>query len=90
MFVFIFFTLRSGSKKIFLHFMSECPAYVSSKYFIVSSLTFWSLIHSEFIFVYGFRECSDFILLHIVVQFFQYHLLKRIPFLHCTFLPPLF
>ena len=28
----------------------------SSKSFIVSSLTFKSLIHSEFIFVYGVRE----------------------------------
>ena len=30
----------------------------SSKSFIVSSLTFKSLIHFEFIFVYGVRECS--------------------------------
>ena len=31
----------------------------SSKSFIVSSLTFRSLIHFEFIFVYGVRECSS-------------------------------
>ena len=36
----------------------------SSKSFIVSGLTFRSLIHFEFIFVYGIRKCSDFILLH--------------------------
>ena len=42
----------------------------SSKSFIVSGLTFRSLIHYEFIFVYGFRECSNFILLHAAVQFF--------------------
>ena len=41
----------------------------SSKSFIVSGLTFRSLIHFEFIFVYGIRKCSDFILLHVVVQF---------------------
>ena len=35
----------------------------SSKSFIVSGLTFRSLIHSEFIFVCGVRECSNFILL---------------------------
>ena len=35
-----------------------------SKSFIVSGLTFASLIHFEFIFVYGIRKCSDFILLH--------------------------
>ena len=34
-----------------------------SKSCIVSGLTFRSLIHSEFIFVYGDRECSNFILL---------------------------
>ena len=41
----------------------------SSRSFIVSGLTFRSLIHSEFIFVYGVRECSNFILLHVAVQF---------------------
>ena len=30
---------------------------------------FRSLIHSEFIFVYGIRKYSDFILLHVAVQF---------------------
>ena len=42
----------------------------SSKSFIVSGLTFRFLIHFEFIFVYGVRKCSNFILLHVVVQFF--------------------
>ena len=45
----------------------------SSKSFIVSDLTFRSLIHFEFIFV-----CSSFILLHVAVQFSQHHLLKRL------------
>ena len=35
----------------------------SSKSFIVSGLTFRPLIHVEFIFVYGVRKCSNFILL---------------------------
>ena len=60
----------------------------SFKSFVVSDLTFRSVIHLDFIFVYGVRECSKFILLYIVVQFFQYHLLKRLSFLHCIFLPP--
>ena len=34
----------------------------SSKSFTASSLTFRSLIHFEFIFVYGVRNCSNFIL----------------------------
>ena len=38
----------------------------SSKSFIISGLTFRSLIHFEFIFVYGVRKCSSFILLQVV------------------------
>src|SRR5574337_1130115 len=49
----------------------------SSRSFIVSGLTFRSLIHFEFIFVYGVRKCSSFILLQVVDQFSQHHLLKR-------------
>ena len=41
----------------------------SSRSFIVSGLTFRSLIHFEFIFVYGVRKCSGFILLQVVDQF---------------------
>ena len=32
----------------------------SSKSFIVSGLTFRSLIHFEFIFLYGVKKCSNF------------------------------
>ena len=41
----------------------------SFKSFIVPAFTFRSLIHFEFIFVYCVRECSDFILVHVAVQF---------------------
>ena len=61
----------------------------SSKSFIVLGLTFRSLIHSEFIFVYGVGKCSNFFLLHVAVPFSQHHLLKRLPLLYCIFLPPL-
>ena len=61
----------------------------SSKSFIVSVLTFRSLIHFEFIFVYGVRKCFSLTLLDVVDQFSQHYLLKRLPFLHCIFLPPL-
>ena len=83
-FVFIFITLGGGSKKILLQFMSKSvlPMF-SFKSFIVSRFTFRSLIHFEFIFVYGVRECSNFILLHVAIQFSQHHLLKRLSFLHC-------
>ena len=48
----------------------------SSRSFIVSGLTFRSLIHFEFIFVYGVRKCSHFILLQVVDQFSQHQLNK--------------
>ena len=37
----------------------------SSKSFIVSGLTFRSLIHIEFIFVNGVKKYSNFIFLHV-------------------------
>ena len=64
--------------------LSVLPMF-SSKSFIASGLlTFRSLIYFEFIFVYGVRKCSNFILLHAAVQFSQHHLLKRLS------LPPLY
>ena len=56
--VFIVITLWGGSEKTLLWFMSESvqPMF-SSKSYIVSGLIFRSLIHAEYIFVYGIREC---------------------------------
>ena len=88
-FISIFITLEGAFKKILLLFMSESVLFIfSSKIFIVSNLTFRSLIHFEFIFVYGVRKCSNFILSCVDVQFSLYYLLKRLSFLHCIFLPP--
>ena len=42
-----------------------------SKSFIVSGLTFRSLIHFELIFVCGVRRCYNYIVLHAAVQFSQ-------------------
>ena len=39
----------------------------SSRSFIVFGLAFRYLIHFYFIFVYGVRVCSNFILLHVIV-----------------------
>ena len=61
----------------------------SSKSFIVSGLTFRSLIYFELIYVYSVRKCSNFILLHVAVQISQHHLLKRLSLPHCIFLTPL-
>ena len=42
-----------------------------SRSFIVSGLIFRSLTHFEFTFLYGVRQCSSFILLHVLDQFLQ-------------------
>ena len=44
----------------------------SSRSFIVYGLTFRSLICFQFIFVYGVRKCSSFILLQVVDQVSQH------------------
>jgi len=89
-FCFYFHYSRRWLQKISLQCMSKSvlPMF-SSKSFIVSGLTLRSLIHFEFAFVYGVRDCSNFILLQVAVQFSQHYLLKTLPFLHCIFLPPL-
>ena len=58
---------------------SDLPMFCSRR-FIVSGLTFRSLIHFEFIFVYGVRKCFSFILLQVIDQFSQHNLLKRLSF----------
>ena len=54
----------------------------SSRSFIASYLTFRSLIHVEFIFLYDVRKCSNFIIFQVVVQYSQHHLLKRLSLPH--------
>ena len=81
-FCFISITLGNGLEKILLQCVSKSIAHMfSCQNFIVSSLIFKSLIHFEFIFVYGIKECANFIALHMAVQFAQDHLLKRLSFL---------
>ena len=69
-------------------YVKECSMF-SSKSFLVSGLAFRSLIHFKFVLVYGIRNYSNFIILHVAVQFSQHHLLKRLSLPHCIFLPPL-
>ena len=81
-FAFISNILGGGPYRILLWFLSEnvLPMFFSRSC-IVSGLMFRSLIHFEFIFVYGVRKCSSLILLQVVDQFSQHHLLKRLSFL---------
>ena len=59
MFLFASFALGGRSPKILLWFMSRNVQPVFSSSLMVSSLTFRSLVHLEFIFVDGVRECFD-------------------------------
>ena len=61
--------------------------------FLQEFYSFWSYIQifnqRRVYFVYDVTNYSSFILLHMVDQFSQHHLLKRLSFLHCIFLSPL-
>ena len=48
--------------------------------FKVSGLTFQSLMHFEFIFIYVVRKYSSFGLILVGVQYGQHHLLKKLVF----------
>ena len=56
----------------------------SSRRFVVSCLIVKTLIHLEFIFACGMRECSNFPDLHTAVQ-----VLQHLSFLHFVVFPPL-
>ena len=57
--VFISVTLEVGQKRSCCDLCQSVFPVFSSKSFIVPGLTFRSLIHFEFIFVYGVRERSE-------------------------------
>ena len=88
-FGFISITLGGGYRGSYCDICQGVFCLFSSWSFIVSGLTFRSLIHCEFIFVYGVTKCSSFSLSQVVDQFSQNHLLKRLSFHHCIFLPSL-
>ena len=52
------------------------PSFLKS--FMVLVLTFGSLIHFVLVIVYEVRQGSNVPLLHVYVQLFQYHLLKKL------------
>ena len=56
-------------KHLMVIYVNDVLSVFSSKSFVVSPLTFRSLIHFEFIFVCGTWECAILILLHVAVQF---------------------
>ena len=64
-------------------YVGECLPMFSSRSLIVSGLTFRSLIHFEFIFVYSVRKCFSFILLQVVDQFGIFISLKPVKAIRC-------
>ena len=79
LFIFAFISITLGGASIedpAVIYVGECLPMFSSRSFIISGPIFRTLIHFEFIFVYGVRKCSSFILLQMVDQFSQHHLLK--------------
>ena len=79
--IFAFVSLSSGEtekKNVAMTNVREIAAYAPSEIFMVSGLTFRSLIYFEFILVYGVRRWSSFILFLVADQFSQHHLLKRL------------
>ena len=92
-FVYFFFCvphLGDTSNRTWLWAMSEIllPVF-SSMIFMVSGLTFKSLIHFEFILVCSLRRGSSFTFLHIFVQFSQHHSLSKLTLAHYMCLLPL-
>ena len=73
-FGFVSFALGDRFNNLLLQFMpkSVLPTF-SFRSFMVLGFTFRSLIHFEFIFIYGVRKCSNFILLHAAVQWNKHH-----------------
>ena len=60
---------------------------IFARIFMFSGLSFRSLIHFEFIFLNIVLE--NVLLIISPVQLSLHHLLERLSFLHCVFLPPL-
>ena len=71
-FAFVSFTLGDCPKKISLQLMSKRVLPI----LCCHVLTFRSLHQFEFIFLYGVRECPNFIVLHVALWLSQDHLLK--------------
>ena len=76
--IFISIALGDWAKKTLPQFMSQniLPRFFLRN-FMASDLMLRSLIHFDFIFVYGVKECSNLTVLHGAVHHAQHDLLKR-------------
>ena len=71
-FGFVSFALQDRSKIYCYNLCQSVLPMFSSGSFVFSDLIFRSLSHFKFIYMYGVRKCSYF-LLHVAVQLSQYH-----------------
>ena len=80
---------RSGdwSKKVLVWFMFCLYSLPGDLWCLVLHSSVYA-IFSLFFCVYSVRGSSNFINLHVTIQFSQHHLLKRLGFLHCVVLSP--
>ena len=92
-YLFLLFFPLPGEIYLIKYGYEQCPRFCclcfSSMIFMVSCLTFKSLIHFEFILVCGVRRWCSFIVLHVSVQFSKHHLLNKLSLAHCMCLFPL-
>ena len=90
--IFLFVSLASGDisrKNLLKPMLKKLLLMFSSRIFMISGVTFESLIHCEFIFAYNIRKWSSLILLYAAVQVSQHHLLRRLSFSHWIYFPVL-
>lgn len=78
--------LFSQLEKFRFMLKDDLVAYVTFLEVLWFQMLHLSLIHFKLYFVYGIRQGSSFILLHVDIPFSQHHLLKGWSFLHCVFL----
>ena len=67
LFILLIFILEVG-QRILLQFVSKSVLPIFSSKSLISGLMYKFLIHFEFIFVYGVRKRSNFILIQVAVQ----------------------
>ena len=72
--------LRQIPKYICILYVIEYSTCVFFQKFYGFTFTFRSLIHFEFILIYGVRKCLNFTLLHVTVQFPQHYLIEETVF----------
>ena len=70
MFAFIVIVLGGGSNNVAVIYVEELSACFLQEFYSIWPYIYysiWSLIYFEFLFVYGVREWSNFILLHVAI-----------------------